>query len=141
MKLSTYLVELILRRNSKDGFKIFTRLKDIAIYARYPIFNSEQRKYESCTAAPCWESRKSFSQLTLFYLYLPMSRGQVWASGKKPYQPTIEPLTKFLRRIMVSAWVLGIFYTGPARRLHFVAKKAKINIKYYEKLLSLLLFN
>ena len=53
MKLTIRLVELILRRNPKDGFKILTRLQDIAIYARYPIFNSEQRKCEFCAAAPC----------------------------------------------------------------------------------------
>ena len=53
MKLSMCLVELILRRNAKDGIKILARLKDIAICARYPIFNSEQRKCEFCATTPC----------------------------------------------------------------------------------------
>ena len=52
MKLATYVLELTLRRNLKDGIKRVTRLKDIAIYARYPIFKNEHRKKSISTSLP-----------------------------------------------------------------------------------------
>ena len=73
-----------------------------------------------------------------FFLDPPLSRGQVWASGRKRDinpQQLIKQRAKFSRHFMISA---GICYSGKGR-LHFVAEKAKINSKYYMEELLLLL--
>mgnify|MGYP003396362826 FL=1 len=80
-----------------------------------------------------------FTDEKIFYLDPPLSRGQVWASGRKRDinpERLIKQRAKFSPHVMVSA---GICSSGKGR-LHFVAEKAKINSKYYiEELLPLLI--
>ena len=77
MKLTKSVVELILRGNRKDGYKIFIRLKDTAIYVRYRIFNSEHREYEFLRRFPMLIKKKSNFADEIF---LSRSANESWES-------------------------------------------------------------